>query len=77
MDRIHKGQFNPLHKPRNVSFLDAKITSSPPKSITPDFETKDPFELPVEFKILLQQIEGMSYFELITLLKAIMNKLYR
>ena len=77
IDRIHKGEFNPLRKRKSVTFLDTKITSRPPKSIATEFETKDSFEWTVEFKNLLQQIEYLSYFELTTLMKAIANKLNR
>ena len=75
IDRIHKGEFNPLVKPKTISFPDTKISASSPKSIYPDFETKDSFEWSVEFKNLLQQIEHLSYVELFILLKAIANKL--
>lgn len=77
IDRIHKGEFNPLRKPKNASLLHTQIISGPPKSIIPDFETHDPLEWSIEFKCILQQIDGLSYFELMTLLKAINDKLSR
>lgn len=76
IDRLHKGNFNPLYNPTKISFHDAKkVLRNNSNSFLPDFESTGPIEPTIELFNLLQQIKTLSRFELIILLRAIHDRL--
>jgi hypothetical protein len=84
MDRKHKGKFNPFHMlnpfhmPKKITYYDATTTSkNNSNSLLPDFDSKGPIQPSIQLQNLLQQIKGLSRFELVFLLKFVYNQLTR
>lgn len=76
IDRIHKGEFNPCHKKRGITFYDStRKLGINSKSLLPNFEANGPIEPSVQLQNLLEQIKGLSRLELVFLMCAINNHL--
>lgn len=77
MDRKHKGK-NPFHMPKKITFYGATTTlKNNSNSLLPDFDLNAPIQPSIQFQNLLQQIKGLSRFELVCLLKAVYDQLTR